>query len=204
MRRAKIWGAMAMALVLTGCLGQIEINSQDTKVTAPAGMALPLPARAMLYMAPRDLDRPLVIEASLFRNEETTFNDGRALERSAKAVLSQAFAQIDTNQTAMRPQLVVKVMGLPKFSRRDNLLKVGCGFDVYQADGAMLGSFIARFNPKAAVEYRDALEPSYQICLKNAADQMLASPAVQKATRSTAEPNMAAYKSFMESLGLRP
>lgn len=204
MRRVLGWASMATALVLTGCLGQIEIDSQDTKVAAPAGVALPLPAPVMLYMAPRDLDRPLVIEATLYRNEETSFSDGRALERSAQSVLSQAFTHVETNQTAPPPRLVVKVMGLPKFSRRDNLLKVGCGFDVYAADGAVLGSFIARFNPAAAVDYREALEPTYKICLKDATDQMLASPAIVKAARSNTAPNPAAYKSFMESLGLRP
>jgi|AGTN01.1.fsa_nt_gi hypothetical protein len=204
MLRMRAWGALAMALMVTGCLGQMQISGESTTLTAPAGVKLPLPARAMLYMAPGDLDRPLVIEATLYRNEETTFKDGRALERAAKDTLSQAFAQVETNSTALRPHLVVKVIGVPKFSRRDNLLKVGCGFDVYQADGAMLGSFIARFDPKAAVEYRDAVEPSYRVCLRKAADQMLASPAVIRAAQSNAEPNAAAYKSFVESLGLRP
>lgn len=196
--------AGAAALMLSGCLGQRELERQSTTVTAPSGTALPLPARTMMYMAPRELDRPLIIEATLHRNEETKTPDGRTLEKAAKAVLRQAFGQVETNQTAIRPQLVVKVMGTPKFSRRDNLMKIGCGLDVYQADGSMLGSFVARYETKSPVDYGDALEPAYRVCLKNATDQMLASPAVVRAAKAGGEPHPAAYKSFMESLGLRP
>lgn len=204
MRRILAWSSMAAALMLGGCLGQMEIDRQSTTLTAPAGTKLPLPARTMLYIAPRDLDRPLVIEATLYRNEETTYNEGRALERAAKAALTQAFAQVETNSPALRPHLVVKTWGNAKFSRRDNLLRVGCGLDVFQADGAMIGSFVARFAPSAAVEFRDAVEPGYKVCLRNAADQMLAAPKVVRAAQAAADPNPAAYKSFMESLGLRP
>lgn len=199
--RSGFFLAAAATLMLSGCLGQGELERQNTVVTAPSGVRLPLPVRTMLYMAPRDLDRPLIIEATLHRNEETTMNDGRALERGAKAVLSQAFGQVETNQPSIRPQYVVKVMGAPKFSRRDNLLKIGCGLDLYSSDGAMLGSFVARYETKNPVEYREALEPAYKICLKSAADQMVASPRL-KAT--PAEPHPGAYKSFIESLGLRP
>lgn len=195
--------AGAAAFMLSGCLGG-GLDGQNTVLSAPAGTALPLPARAMLYMAPRDLDRPLIIEATLHRNEETKTKDGRTLERAAKAVLGQAFAQVETNQPAIRPQLVVKVTGTPKYSRRDNMMKIGCGLDVYQADGSMLGSFVARFDSKTPVDYGDALEPAYKLCLKNAADQMLASPAVLRAAKAGTEPHAAAYKGFMESLGLRP
>ncbi|MBC7952689.1 MAG: hypothetical protein H7Z12_12840 [Rhodospirillaceae bacterium] len=192
------------ALMLSGCLGQGDLERQSTVVSAPPGVALPLPARTMLYMAPRDLDRPLIIEATLHRNEETKTPDGRTLEKAAKAVLSQAFAQVETNQTTIRPQLVIKVMGTPQFSRRDNLMKIGCGLDVFQADGSMLGSFVARFNTKNPVDYGDALEPAYKLCLKSATDQMLASPAVIRAAKAGGEPHPAGYKSFIESLGLRP
>lgn len=203
MRFGVVIAGMA-AMMLSGCLGQGDLERQSTVLTAPAGTALPLTARAMLYMAPRDLDRPLIIEATLHRNEETKTKDGRTLEKAAKAVLGQAFGQVETNQPGIRPQLVIKVMGTPKFSRRDNLMKIGCGLDVYQADGAMLGSFIARFASKNPVDYGDALEPAYKLCLKDAADQMLASPAVIRAAKAGTEPHPAAYKSFIESLGLRP
>lgn len=203
--RVGMWIAGAAALMLSGCLGQMELDRHSSTVTAPSGFRLPLAARTMLYMTPRDLERPLIIEATLYRNEETSMPDGKTLEKAAKAVLSQAFAPVETNQTAMRPQLVVKVSGTPKFSRRDNILKIGCGLDLFQADGAMLGSFVARFETKNSVDYRDALEPAYKVCLKNAADQMLASPSVTRAAEAGfGDPHPAAYKSFMESLGLRP
>lgn len=194
--------AGAAVLMLSGCLGDLE--RQSTVVTAPAGITLPLPARTMLYIAPRDLDRPLVIEATLHRNEETSTPDGRTLEKAAKAVLGQIFTQVETNQPAIRPQLVVKVTGAPKYSRRDNLMKIGCGLDVFQSDGAMLGSFVARFESKSPVEYGSGLEPAYKLCLKNAADQMLTSPAVTRVAKAGSEPHPAGYKSFIESLGLRP
>ncbi|HTH16780.1 MAG TPA: hypothetical protein VL974_09020, partial [Magnetospirillum sp.] len=123
----------------------------------------------------------------------------------ARTTLSQAFATLDTNNPAIRPQLVLKVQGSAKFSRLDNMLKVGCTLDAYLADGAMLGSFFARFEPRDGVDYKDALEPSYRLCLKSAADQMLASPAVAKYAKSGfPEPNPAAYRSFIESLGMKP
>lgn len=192
------------ALMVSGCLGP-DLSRENTTLSAPTGISLPLQARAMIYMSQRDLERPLVIEATRFRNEETSTKDGRILERAARAELAQAFSTVDTNNPAIRPQLVVKVLGAPKFSRLDNKLKVGCGIDLYQADGAMLGSFIARFDPKEGVDYKDALEPAYKLCLKSAADQMLASPAVAKyAKTGFPEPNPAGYRSFLESLGLKP
>lgn len=202
--RFGLMAAGMAALVLTGCLGQ-ELSRENTTLSAPSGLTLPMSARAMIYMSQRDLDRPLIIEATRFRNEETTVKDGRTLERAARATLSQAFATVDTNTTAIRPQLVVKVLGTPKFSRLNNTMKMGCGLDVFLADGAMLGSFVARYDNKDGVDYKDALEPAYRLCLKSAADQMLASPAVTRyAKTGFAEPNPAAYKGFMESLGLRP
>lgn len=192
------------ALMLTGCLAP-DLSRENTTLSTPSGVALPLSARTMIYMSQRDLERPLIIEATRFRNEETTVKDGRTLERASRAVLGQAFATLDTNNTAIRPQLVVKVLGTPKFSRLTNVMKVGCSLDVYQSDGAMLGSFIARFDSKDGVDYKDALEPAYKLCLKSAADQMLASPAIARAAKTGfAEPNPAGYKSFMESLGLTP
>lgn len=190
-------------MVLSGC-SQFQLDRQSTAVTAPPGISLPLPARTMLYMAQRDLDRPLTIEATLYRMEETSTRDGRLLEKAAKAVLSQVFTQVEINQPAIRPQVVVKVQGTPKFSRRDNVMKVGCGLDVFQADGTMLGSFVARFETKGPVDYTDALEPAYKLCLKSAADQMLASSALVNTIKAGKEPHPAGYKSFIESLGLRP
>lgn len=202
-------GLMAVAgaavLMVSGCLGP-DLNRQNTTLSAPSGMALPLKARTMIYMSQRDLERPLVIEATRFRNEETSTKDGQVLARAATAIVGQAFSTIAINDVSLRPQLVVKVQGTPKFSRLDNVMKVGCGLDLYQADGALLGSFVARFDSKDGVDYKDALEPAYRLCLKSAADQMLASPAVARhaAKGGFPEPNPAGYKSFLESLGLRP
>lgn len=202
--RFGVMAAGLAALTLAGCLGP-DLSRENTTLSAPSGMSLPIQARTMIYMSQRDLDRPLTIEATRFRNEETTTKDGRTLERAARAVLGQAFSSVDTNNTAMRPQLVVKVMGTPKFSRLDNVMKIGCGIDVFQADGALLGSFVARFNSKDGVDYKDALEPAYKLCLKSAADQMLAAPPVAKyAKTGFPEPNPAGYRSYMESLGLKP
>lgn len=202
--RFGLMAAGMAALLVSGCLGP-DLSRENTTLTAPSGLNLPMPARAMIYMPQRDLERPLIIEATRFRNEETTIKDGRTLERAARAVLSQAFTSVDVNTPAMRPQLVIKVLGTPKFSRLDNVMKLGCGIDVFQSDGALLGSFVARFNSKDGVDYKDALEPAYKLCLKSAADQMLASPAITRAAKAGfPEPNPAAYRSYMESLGLRP
>lgn len=202
--RFGLMAAGMAALMVSGCLGP-DLNRRDTTVTAPTGVTLPVNARAMIYMSQRDLDRPLIIQASRFRNEETTTKDGRTLERAARAILGQTFASVDTNNTAMRPQLVIKVIGTPKFSRLDNVMKIGCGIDVFQADGAMLGSFVARFDSKDGVDYKDALEPAYKLCLKSAADEMVAAPAIAKyAKTGFPDPNPAAYRSFLESLGLKP
>lgn len=202
--RVGLIAAMVAALTLAGCLGR-DLNSENTVVSAPPGLTLPIPARAMIYISPRDLDRPLVIEATRYRNEETSTKDGRTLERAARAILGQAFTQVETNNPAIRPQLVLKVIGAPRFSRLDNVLKVGCSVDALLSDGTVLGSFVGRFNSQDGVDYKDALEPAYKLCLKSATDQMLAAPALQRAAKSGfAEPHPAAYRSYMESLGLRP
>lgn len=201
------FGLMAVgmaALMVSGCLGP-DLSRENTTLSAPSGLTLPLPARAMIYMSQRDLDRPLIIEATRFRNEETTTKDGRTLERAARAVLSQAFSTVDVNNPAMRPQLVIKVLGTPKYSRLDHVMKLGCGIDVFQSDGGLLGSFVARYDSKNGVDYKDALEPAYKLCLKSAADQMLASPAIIRYGKTGfPESNPAGYRSYMESLGLRP
>ncbi|NFV81447.1 hypothetical protein [Magnetospirillum aberrantis] len=195
--------AVMAALALGGCLGP-DLNRENMTLSAPSGVTLPIKGGAMVYMAQRDLDRPLVIEATRFRNEETTTKDGRTLERAAHAILGQAFTRVETNNPAMQPQLVLKVVGVPKFSRLDNVMKIGCSIDTYLPDGAFLGSFLGRFDSKDGVDYKDALEPAYKLCLKSAADQMLASPALQRAAKSGfATPHPAAYRSFMESLGFR-
>lgn len=202
--RLGLMAATLAALTVAGCLGP-DLTRENTTLSAPSGVTLPLQARTMIYIPQRDLDRPLIIEATRFRNEETTTKDGRVLERAARAELAQAFSTVETNNPAIRPQLIVKVQGTPKFSRLDNKLKVGCAMDVYQSDGAMLGSFFARYDPKDGVDYKEALEPAYKLCLKSAADQMLASPAVAKyAKTGFPDPNPAGYRSFLESLGLKP
>lgn len=204
MRLGLMAAAAAAMLTMAGCVGA-DLGSRNTTLSAPSGHALPIKARTMLYMSQRDLERPLIIEATRFRNEETSTKDGQILERAARDIVSQAFSPVATNDVAIRPQLVVKVQGTPRFSRLDSVLKVGCSLDLYLADGAALGSFVARFDSKDTVDYKDALEPAYRLCLKSAADQMLASPAVARIAKSGfPEPNPAGYKSFLESLGLRP
>lgn len=204
MRLGLMAAAAAAMLTMAGCIGA-DLGSQNTTLSAPSGYGLPLKARTMIYISQRDLDRPLIIEATRFRNEETTTKDGQTLERAARAILGQAFSTVVTNDVSIKPQLVVKVQGAPKFSRLDHIMKVGCSLDVYQADGALLGNFVARFNSGEGVDYKDALEPAYKLCLKSAADQMLASPAIARYAKSGfPEPNPAGYKSFLESLGLRP
>ncbi len=203
MRFALVVATMA-ALSVSGCLAP-DLNRENTTLSAPSGVALPLQGRAMIYMSQRDLERPLIIEATRFRNEETSTKDGRTLERAARAILGQAFATAETNNTAIRPTVIVKVTGNPKFTRLTNTLKMGCGLDVFLADGTSLGSFFARYDPKEGLDYKEALEPGYKLCLKSAADQMLASPGVARyAKAGFPEPNPAAYRSFVESLGLRP
>ncbi|HLO77687.1 MAG TPA: hypothetical protein VK196_14615 [Magnetospirillum sp.] len=202
--RIRVMVAGLAALTVAGCINP-DLNRENAALSAPPGLALPMKARAMLYMSQRDLERPLIIQATRFRNEETSVKDGRALERAARAVLAQAFATVETNNAAMRPQLVVKVMGSPKYSRLDAVMKIGCGIDVYQSDGALLGSYVARFDSKDGVDFKDALEPAYKLCLKSAADQMLAEPAMARyAKTGFPEPSAAAYKSYMETLGFRP
>jgi len=201
-------GLMAVAgaalLMVSGCIGS-DLNSQSTTLSTSSGLALPLKARTMVYMSQRDLDRPLIIEATRFRNEETTTKDGQTLLRATNAIIGQAFSTTAVNDVSIKPQLVVKVQGMPKYSRLDHVMKVGCSLDLYQADGSLLGSFVARFNSGEGVDYKDALEPAYRLCLKSAADQMLASPAVARYAKSGfPDPNPAGYKSFLESLGLRP
>lgn len=202
--RFALGAAIAAALSVSGCLGP-DLSRKDTTLSAPDGITLPLQARAMIYISQRDLDRPLIIEATRFRNEETSTKDGRTMERAARAVLGQAFVTAETNNTAIRPTVIVKVMGNPKYSRLTNIMKMGCGLDVFLADGTKLGSFVARYDSKEGVDYKEALEPSYKLCLKSAADQMLAAPnVVRYAKTGFPEPNPAAYRSFVESLGLRP
>ncbi len=212
MRTNRLWMAartiLAMAplaAALSGCLWQQDLNGPATKVSAPSGTALPLAARTMIFIPQGDLERPLIIEATRFRTEETSTKDGQALSRAATAILSQVFAQVDTNRPAIRPQLIAKIQGSPKFSRLDNIMRVGCGIDLFQPDGARLGSFVARDDDNGPSDYSQSLEAGYRRCLKKAADQMTASPQLRNAaTAGFPAPNTAAYVSFIESLGLRP
>lgn len=191
--------------MLPGCMGGAgQLSADKSVVSAPSGAALPRPVRAMMVIPPRDLDRPLIIQATINRNETVSMSDGRTLEKAGRSVLSQIFAQLELNNPAIRPQVVIKVSGIPRYYRKDGFMKAGCGLDFFAADGSALGNFVARFETTEPVDYKDALEPAYAICLKRAADQALASSAVQKALAAPSDPHPMAYKAFMESLGLKP
>lgn len=203
--RFKTLGAFMAAALLSGCLASKLPSSESMTVAAPSGTSLPLKARVLLSMGEADLARSLVVEITEFRNQEAGFKEGAVMEGAAKDVLRQVFALVETNQPAIRPQLVVKVTGKARYSRRDNMLKIGCTLDLFQADGAALGTFVARWEPKDPVDYNDAIPPSYRACFKQAADSMIRSPALQRmALGGFPEPHPAGYASFIQSLGLKP
>lgn len=204
MRRWPVAALMMTAIGLSGCLGFNLPDPEEVQVSAPAGRALPVTAKAMIFMTEQDRNRPLMIEVTRGRDQETEVKDGKTLERASRAVLGKVFTTVDVNNPAMAPNLVVKVVGKPHYSRVDNLMKTGCILDVFLPDGTNLGQFIGRYDYTSPSDFSATLAPSYALCLKAASESMLAAPSVQRALASGFPPvNPKAQAAFFASLSLR-
>ncbi|MGE5504963.1 MAG: hypothetical protein ACM31L_11115 [Actinomycetota bacterium] len=196
---------LPVAAALSGCLGLGGLpDKEEIKVTAPAGISAPLNARVLLHVSKEDMERKLLVESHYFSApKEGTTKEGEAMERATRGVLAQAFQSVATNQPEIKPQLIVRPMGSAKFSRYDNMLKVGCALDLFDGAGARLGSFSARFDPDKSVT-QDSIETVYMLCMKKAADDMLRSSAIARLAKSgVADPDPAASAAFLRSLGYR-
>ena len=192
---------LGSVLALSACLN----NGGTAPAITSSTYSLPMNTRVMMSMSARDQERLLTIDIGNYSREETKIPEGRMMEKSGLGVLRQIFQTVETNQPGMDPRLIAKIQGQGKYSTKDHVLKVGCSLDLYQADGTLLGSFFARSEQTNLLDYTQAVEPGYQICLTKAANDMLSSPAlgrVQKAGFPAVNP--AAFQSFIISLGLKP
>jgi hypothetical protein len=201
MRAAKGIAAALVMLSVAGCAARMP--ARDTVApTAPAGMTLPLPARVMLHVPPADLARVFKIEWNLFGStHDTPIVEGKAMETGAKAILRRAFQTVETNDPSVQPHLVAKIIGTTRYTRTDTKLKLGCAIDLFQSDGVPLGHFSGRFDSEA-VDYEKDLDTAYMLCLRDAANQMLAAPSVQRLAKAKfPTPHPVAYADFMRGLG---
>jgi hypothetical protein len=193
-------GAAAM---LSGC-GTLPAPDSVT-LAPPPGLSLPLKARTMIYMSETDLGRNLVVHVNARQTEETKVREGEANARAAKVVLRKAFQTVETNDPAVRPQLVVKLSGKASWAPMDGKLKVTCMLDAYTADGIPIGSFPARFDSPNGVDYATSLEGGYGQCVRNAAGDLLRAPALARfAAAGFPDPDPSAVAAWFRSLGVIP
>lgn len=192
--------AAMITVLLSGCIAQLP--PADSVQLAPVpGVALPFKARVMVFAGEADLARNLTIQISRFQSEETKVREGLALARATRAVLAKGFEQVEINDPSIRPQIVVKLIGKAAWSRQDAKMKLGCGIDVWTADGVPLGSFVARFDAKDS-DYRSDLEPAFGQCLIKPVEELLNSPTLARlAGAGFRDPPEPATSAWMRTLG---
>lgn len=204
MARGNWLGASVAALLVAGCASELPPVASVDPAPVP-GVALPYNARVMIYMGESDLKRKLAIQITRYQAEETKIPDGRILAETAQALLAKGFRQVDINNPSMRPHLVVRITGRPTWAKLDTTYKIGCGFDVWTADGGSLGNFVARWESPTKTDYQDNLGPGYAQCLKKPLDELLSSPNLARlAGQGFRDPNPKAAEDWIRSLGPIP
>jgi hypothetical protein len=201
MARGNWMGAALAAALLTGCSSGLPPAASVEPAPVP-GVALPFKARVMIYAGENDLKRKMSIQLSRYQDEETKVQDGHLLTEAAQAMLSKGFAQVGVNDPAMRPQIVVRLVGKVAWAKVDSELKMGCGIEAWTADGNYLGNFVARWNSPMKTDYRVDVGPGYAQCLKKPMDEFLASPTLARlAGRGFPDPHPKAAEEWLRSLG---
>jgi len=203
--RARIAGVMVAAAMMAGCGPQLPPLETVGFTTPVAGQTPPLPARVMVYVGQDDLDRPLKIQATNLHSEDSPdIKEGAALARAATVLLGRAFSRVALDDPALRPHLVARPYGKAVWYKIDGQLRIGCGLDVYTADGFPLGNFVGRLS-LSTNNYQSDLLPAYGQCLKRPVEQLLASPALARlAAAGFRDPLPAAVDAWMQTLGPIP
>lgn len=201
MRITRSVAAAALLLPLLGCVTKLP-PKESVLPAAPPGMSLPLPARVMLHVPQSDLAKVFKVEWNLFGNtHDTAIVEGKAMEGGAKILLQRIFQTAETNDPSIRPHLVAKVTGTTRYTRIDGKFRLGCALDLFQSDGVPLGHFSGRFDSDG-VDYEKDLDTAYMLCLRAAANEMLAAPSIQRRVKSGFEtPHPVATAEFLRSLG---
>lgn len=194
----------AMVLVtatLAGCLLP-QLPPPETVQLAPVpGVALPFKARVMVFVGESDINRNFSIQLTRFQSEETKIKDGLALAKAARTVLAKGFEQVEVNDPAIRPQIVVKLAGKGSWTRQDGMMKVSCALDAWTADGIPLGYFGARYDAERT-DYREELEAAYGQCLKKSVDELLRSSTLARlAGAGFRDPPAPAVEAWIRTLG---
>lgn len=192
------------ALLVAGCASDLPPVASVEPAPVP-GVALPYNARVMIYMGENDLKRKLNIQITRYQAEETKVPDGRILAETAQALLAKGFRQVEVNTPSIRPHLVVRLTGRPAWAKLDTTWKIGCGFDVWTAEGVPLGNFVARWDSPTKTDYQDSLGSAYAQCLKKPLDELLTSPNLARlAGQGFRDPHPKAAEDWIRSLGPIP
>jgi hypothetical protein len=197
----KFAGLALVTASLSGCLLP-QLPPPETVQLAPVpGVALPYKARAMIFAGENDLNRNLSIQLTRYQTEETKIKEGQSLAKAARAVLAKGFEQVEVNNAAIRPQLVIKLGGKAAWARLDATLKVSCTLDVWTSDGVPVGYFGARYDAERS-DYTTELEAAFGQCLKKPVDELMRSPNLARlAGTGFREPPAKAVEDWMRGLG---
>jgi hypothetical protein len=199
----KRMAVLGMVVALSGCLSNLP-SSDKIQLAPVPGVQLPFKGRVMVFAGDSDLARNLTIQSSAFRTEETDVKEGLALAKAARALLAKGFSQAEINDTTIRPNIVVKLVGKASWNRQDASLKLGCSIDAWTADGIPLGTYGSRLNVERS-DYRSDVEPGFAQCLKGPVEQLLASPGVARlAASGFKDAPQPAIDAWMRSLGPIP
>ncbi|CCG40370.1 putative periplasmic lipoprotein [Magnetospirillum molischianum] len=196
-------GVIALVLLLSGC-GSALPPPEAVRLDPVPGVSPPLSARVMIFAGQGDLDRKLRLQVTRLHSEDGTVKDGAALASAARTMLSKAFSRVEINDPSIRPQIVVRLYGKGMWSKPDTQLVVGCGIDVFTADGFPLGNFGNRFEVGSG-DYESTLTASYAQCLKRPVEQFLASSGLARlAATGFRDPPPVAVERWMQTLGPIP
>lgn len=193
--------AAAFVLGLAGCGASLP-KPDEIAPTAPAGLALPLKARVMLFVAQADLERKLAYDVNLVSVEVTDIKEGEALAQAAQALLAKAFATVATNQPSIRPQVVARVTGKAVWDRKESTFRINCEIFATDAGGGLIGRYFDIYRSPSVLSLESSLAPAFGQCLKRPLDEFLRSPGLAELARAGfPEPVPAVGNAYLRSQG---
>ena len=192
---------MVVAALLAGCGGGPP-KPETLTLAAPDGARLPLPARAMVFVAQSDLERTLTYDINQVSQQTTDIRDGEAMEQAARALVSKAFATTATNQPTLRPHVVLRVTGKAVWNYRASEFKVTCEISATDGIGALIGRFPGAYRSEPVLSLESSLAPVYAQCLREPLEHLLRTPEIAEMSRAGfPDPDLAATNAYLRSQG---
>ncbi len=198
MRRSIGMAAMMAVAMLAGCASPPAPD--QVRLTAPPGLALPLPGRVLVQMSEPTLAARLVDNDPLSSGDGAP--EGAALERAAVGVLGRAFRGVAVNRPDIDPQVVTRITGSAKIRHPSGRVQVTCVVDAVKANGDTIGYFFNHYRSAPVMGLDAALPGIFGQCLKKPVEQLLASKQIRDlAAAGFPAPDRGAADAYLRSQG---